>query len=48
MKRPFNIADRVRLRGSAELGTVFATPYTFGGRLKTAVTWDSSPTRITR
>jgi len=42
-KRLFNIGDRVRRRGSIELGTVFATPYTFRGRLKTAVTWDSSP-----
>lgn len=42
-KRHFNIGDRVRLRGSTDLGTVFATPYTFRGRLKTAVTWDSSP-----
>lgn len=42
-KRPFNIGDRVRRRGSTEQGTVFATPYTFHGRLKTAVTWDSEP-----
>lgn len=42
-RRPFRIGDRVRLRGSFALGTVFANPYEFGGVMKVAVIWDAVP-----
>lgn len=37
------IADRVRLRGSSALGTVFAVPYTFRSVLRVGVAWDAAP-----
>jgi hypothetical protein len=37
------IGDRVRLRGSSDLGTVFAVPYTFRGELRAGVSWDAAP-----
>lgn len=40
---PLRIGDRVRLRGSPLLGTVFAVPYTFRGVERAGVVWDATP-----
>ncbi len=40
------IGTRVRLRGSKQLGTVFAVPYTFRGEQRVGVAWDASPGRF--
>jgi hypothetical protein len=41
--RGLRIPDRVRLRNDAALGTVFANPYEFGGKVKAGVIWDAAP-----
>jgi hypothetical protein len=41
--KALRISDRVRLRGSAALGTVFAVPYQFRGVLRVGVAWDVAP-----
>lgn len=42
-ERAFRIGDRVRLRGSTQLGTVFAVPYVVKGERRCGVVWDLRP-----